>query len=109
MITLYTNKEVNVVENEGDQARVTCADGSVFIANAVVGADGVRSKTRQLVSNDQPVSSHYVAYRGTIPMAEVKAHLDFDDVIMWIGPNLHLVQYPVRRGELFNQVAVFKS
>jgi salicylate hydroxylase len=109
LITLYTKKEVIVVENEGDQARVTCADGSVFVANAVVGADGVRSKTRQLVSNDQPVSSHYVAYRGTIPMAEVKAHRDFDDVIMWSGPNLHLVQYPVRRRELFNQVAVFKS
>ena len=28
---------------------------------------------------------------------------------MWIGPNLHLVQYPVRRGELYNQVVVFKS
>ncbi|WP_339164519.1 FAD-dependent monooxygenase [Siminovitchia sp. FSL W7-1587] len=32
-----------------------------------------------------------------------------EDVVMWIGPNLHLVQYPVRRGELFNQVVVFKS
>ena len=28
---------------------------------------------------------------------------------MWIGPNLHIVQYPVRRGELYNQVVVFKS
>ncbi|GAA3312548.1 hypothetical protein GCM10020331_000550 [Ectobacillus funiculus] len=32
-----------------------------------------------------------------------------DDVIMWIGPNLHVVQYPVRKGELYNQVVVFKS
>lgn len=109
LITLYTNKEVNVVENEGDRARVTCADGSVYVADAVIGADGVRSKTRKLVSDDEMVCSHYVAYRGTLPMSEVKAHLNFEDVIMWIGPNLHLVQYPVRRKELFNQVVVFKS
>jgi 2-polyprenyl-6-methoxyphenol hydroxylase-like FAD-dependent oxidoreductase len=109
LINLYTKKEVIRVENEVDQVRVSCADGSVFVADAVVGADGVRSVTRKLVSDDQLVPSHYVAYRGTLPISEVKAHLDLDDVIMWIGPNLHLVQYPVRRGELFNQVAVFKS
>jgi hypothetical protein len=26
-----------------------------------------------------------------------------------IGANLHLIQYPLRRGELYNQVAVFKK
>ncbi len=31
---------------------------------------------------------------------EVTSHGDLDDVYMWIGPDLHLVQYPVRRGEL---------
>jgi salicylate hydroxylase len=28
---------------------------------------------------------------------------------MWIGPDMHFVQYPIRRGELYNQVAVFRS
>jgi 2-polyprenyl-6-methoxyphenol hydroxylase-like FAD-dependent oxidoreductase len=28
---------------------------------------------------------------------------------MFIGPQMHFVQYPVRRGELYNQVAVFAS
>jgi salicylate hydroxylase len=28
---------------------------------------------------------------------------------MWCGPDMHFVQYPIRRGELFNQVAVFQS
>ncbi|HZE46619.1 MAG TPA: alpha/beta hydrolase fold domain-containing protein, partial [Xanthobacteraceae bacterium] len=32
-----------------------------------------------------------------------------DDEIIWIGPGKHLVQYPIRRGELYNQVAVFGS
>jgi 3-hydroxybenzoate 6-monooxygenase len=29
--------------------------------------------------------------------------------VMWVGPQMHFVQYPVRRGELYNQVAVFRS
>ena len=27
----------------------------------------------------------------------------------FVGPGMHFVQYPVRRGELYNQVAVFAS
>ena len=30
-------------------------------------------------------------------------------VVVYIGPGCHFVQYPLRRGELFNQVAVFRS
>lgn len=44
-----------------------------------------------------------------IPTSEMNAHIGLDNVVMWIGPHIHFVQYPVRRGELFNQVAVFKS
>jgi salicylate hydroxylase len=32
-----------------------------------------------------------------------------DNVVMYCGPGLHFVQYPLRRGELYNQVAVFES
>ena len=34
---------------------------------------------------------------------------EIEDVIGYIGPNCHFIQYPLRRGELLNQVAVFKS
>lgn len=110
-IRLMTNSEVEKVEDLEDGARVYLTNGTVYEANAVIGADGIHSKTRKLVSDDQPVCSQYVAYRGTIPMEEITetAGTDPDDVLMWIGPNLHLVQYPVRRGELYNQVVVFKS
>ena len=32
-----------------------------------------------------------------------------DDVVIFAGPDLHFVQYPLRGGELYNQVAVFRS
>src|SRR6266568_4903542 len=31
------------------------------------------------------------------------------EVVAWIGPDLHFVQYPLRAGQIYNQVAVFRS
>jgi salicylate hydroxylase len=42
-------------------------------------------------------------------MSEMSRHAGLDNVVMWVGPDMHFVQYPVRRGELYNQVAVFHS
>ena len=42
-------------------------------------------------------------------MAQVPAHVRRDDVCLWAGPGFHIVHYPLRRGELFNLVAVFHS
>ncbi|MGM0886278.1 MAG: FAD-dependent monooxygenase [Bacillota bacterium] len=108
-IELVTNQTIiETVEYEGE-VTVTSANGTQHSGTAVIGADGLWSKARKLFVEDQPVCSQYVAYRGAIPMEEVTSHGDLDDVYMWIGPDLHLVQYPVRRGELYNQVVVFKS
>jgi 2-polyprenyl-6-methoxyphenol hydroxylase-like FAD-dependent oxidoreductase len=108
LITLLNNKEVISVEDLGGQVQVGCSDGSVYKAEAVIGADGLWSSVRKMFSDDKPVASHFVAYRGTIPTSEI-TQANMDDVVCWIGPHLHLVQYPVRRKELYNQVVVFKS
>jgi salicylate hydroxylase len=108
-INLCTNKKVIRIEHLADEVKVTCEDGSTYRAEAVIGADGLWSMTRKLLSDDKPVCSEYVAYRGTIPMSEMNIDIQEDDVVMYIGPHMHFVQYPVRRKELFNQVAVFKS
>ncbi len=109
-ITLEASREVVTIDDLGDAALVTCADGSTYQCTAVIAADGLRSVARKLMAQDsEPVSSEFVAYRGAIPMEEVLEHGGSDTIRYWIGPNLHLIQYPVRRGELYNQVAVFKS
>ena len=109
-ITLETGKEVTAVEDRGDHAVARCTDGSSYRAQALIGADGLWSVARRLIAGDaKPVCAQYVAYRGTIPIDSVSSHAGFDNVVMWAGPDLHLVQYPVRRAELFNQVAVFRS
>jgi 2-polyprenyl-6-methoxyphenol hydroxylase-like FAD-dependent oxidoreductase len=109
LVFLESGKDVVDVETHADYARAKCADGAVYDADLLVGADGLRSKVRSLLCDDQPVCAEYVAYRGTLPMSEMSEHAGLDNVVMWVGPDMHFVQYPVRRGELYNQVAVFRS
>ena len=69
---------------------------------------------RSALSDDEPIASGFVAYRGTCRMSEVDIDADLDNVVAFIGPGCHFVQYPIRKdteqnGQLLNQVAVFPS
>ncbi len=110
LITLENDKEVIAVEDLEDGARVRCADGAVYECDALVGADGLWSTVRKSVHDDgDPICPQYVAYRGTIAVDEAPAESDFENMTIWVGPDLHFVQYVVKSGQLFNQVAVFRS
>ena len=108
-VSLHTDAHVTGLEDTGDGVVVTCADGREFRAQIAVGADGLHSRIRKLFTDDEPVNSGFVAYRGAVPMEQVERHADLRDVVAWLGPGLHLVQYPLRSGRMYNQVAVFRS
>lgn len=108
-VNLLNGVFVEKVESDGDKARAYAANGDVYEADAVLAADGLKSTLRKAVSEDVPVPSSYVAYRGTVPITDATPKADLEDVIVYLGPNCHLVQYPLRKGELLNTVAVFKS
>jgi 3-hydroxybenzoate 6-monooxygenase len=109
LISLVNDQIIETVEENESGVTVTNQRGEQFTGKAVIGADGLKSKARKYFADDEPICSEYVAYRGTVPIEEISTDANMDDVIMWIGPNLHVVQYPVRKGELYNQVVVFKS
>ncbi len=108
-VGLETGADVTDLRDDGASVQVRCADGRVFHGAAAIGADGLHSSARTLFSDDQAVCSGYVAYRGAVPMEQVARHADLRDVVAWIGPGLHFVQYPLRSGRMYNQVAVFRS
>jgi 2-polyprenyl-6-methoxyphenol hydroxylase-like FAD-dependent oxidoreductase len=110
-VELVTACEVTGVEQLADGVVVTSPAGE-HAADVVIGADGLRSSLRARLSDDQPIASGYVAFRGAFPVAELGRELeprDFEDVVVYLGPGCHLVQYPLRGGEMFNTVAVFES
>jgi salicylate hydroxylase len=109
-VDLRTSQQVTGYENSGDGARVLLADGTAAAVRLVVAADGLRSAARQQLVGDEPVNSAYVAYRGAVPMEKVRENnISETDVVVYIGPRCHFVQYPLRGGDMFNQVAVFES
>src|SRR5882724_11134961 len=110
LVSFETNKEAVAIEDLRDSAELSCRDGSVYRTEALIAADGLWSLARRTLFSDDPVQTpKYVAYRGTIPISEITLYARPDDLLIWAGPEMHLVQYPVRGGKLYNQVAVFKS
>jgi 2-polyprenyl-6-methoxyphenol hydroxylase-like FAD-dependent oxidoreductase len=94
----------------GGGARVRLADGTVHEARLVIAADGLHSVARGQLVGDEPVNSAFVAYRGAVPMEKARENdISESDVVVYVGPRCHFVQYPLRGGDMFNQVAVFES
>jgi salicylate hydroxylase len=108
-VALETSRRVAGVDADAGQPVVACTDGARYTCDALVGADGLRSTMRSLLADDEPLWSGYVAYRGTMPTSETPHPAPTDTMTIWIGPELHFVQYALRGGDLYNQVAVFRS
>lgn len=109
-ITLRTDARLESFEQTADSVRVRLANGETLPGVALIGADGLWSKVREAVVGDgKPRVSGHIAYRAVLKREDVPTHLWSDDVLLWGGEKTHLVHYPLRRGELFNLVAVFHS
>ena len=109
-VDLRTSQQVTEYENTDNGARVLLTDGTAHEARLIIAADGLHSAARKQLVGDEPVNSAYVAYRGAVPMEKVRENnISETDVVVYIGPRCHFVQYPLRGGDMFNQVAVFES
>ena len=111
-IELHAGVEVTGYDDDGDRVTVQTAGGDSYSGAALIGADGLWSKIRRTIIDDgDPIVSGHIAYRAVLPIDDVPPVLDqwMEDVVLWGGPRSHLVHYKLRRGELFNIVAVFHS
>lgn len=109
-VTLRTASKLEAFEQDHQGVQVHLAGGESLRGDALIGADGLWSRVRQAIVGDgKPRVSGHIAYRAVLRREDVPAHLWNDDVLLWGGEKTHLVHYPLRRGELFNLVAVFHS
>lgn len=82
----------------------------LFKSTAMVGADGLWSKTRQfVVPTIAPRVTGLLAYRALVPMQSIPEKLRLQDVNVWVGPRVHAVLYPVKCGEYLNLVVVVQG
>lgn len=88
---------------------VTIGASGVSVSNvsglALIGADGVRSAVRQQLFPDvQPAFAGLIAWRGTFDAGLLSTAVN--SVQLWMGPDAHLVAYPISGGRQVNMVAI---
>jgi salicylate hydroxylase len=107
---LEASKGLAQFEERGNRVVVTCEDGSQYEGAALVGADGLWSPTRStVVADGHPRVTGHVVYRGVVPTDEVIDRRYLDSMVIYVGHNLHLVQYRLRGGTVMNNVATIES
>lgn len=110
LISLETQREVADFDDDGNKVTVTLKGGERIEGRALIGCDGLWSKIRsKIVGDGKPRVSGHIAYRAVLKREEVPEDLWQSDMLLYAGPRTHFVQYPLRRGTLYNLVAVFHS
>jgi len=110
LIQLETSRRVDDFADHADHVTVTLNNGETVRGRALIGCDGMWSNIRErIVGDGKPRVSGHIAYRAVLKKEDVPPDLWRPDVILWAGPRTHFVHYPLRRGELYNLVAVFHS
>ncbi len=109
LIECVTSTKVARVEQDDHSVTVIDTEGGRHVGLALVGADGVKSAVRQQFVGDEARVSGHVVYRAVVDKADFPEDLQWNAAAIWVGPNCHLVHYPLRGGEQYNVVVTFHS
>jgi salicylate hydroxylase len=93
-----------------DHAVVTFADDTTDSAPVVIGADGMHSVIAEAIG--EPVGSRFAqlcAFRSLVPAQDAPEFARRPAHTLWLGPDRHLVHYPISGGTLINLVAVTRE
>lgn len=109
-VALQFNTTLSRFEQHSSGVSVQAVDGREWSTDVLVGADGLWSSVRTLLLGEgKPQFAGHLAYRALAQQSSLPARLRSQQVTVWLGPGMHLVQYPVRRGELLNVVAIVEG
>ena len=108
-IELLTATTVTHVEQDETNVTVFDAKGGAHRGIALIAADGVKSEIRKQFVGDEARVSGHVVYRAVVEKKDFPTNLQWNAASIWVGPNCHLVHYPLRGGEQYNVVVTFHS
>jgi len=108
-IEFLTSTRVERIEQDADGVTVHDQHGTAHRGLALIGADGVKSVVRQQFVGDEARVTGHVVYRAVVDKADFPEDLRWNAASIWVGPNCHLVHYPLRGGEQYNVVVTFHS
>ncbi|CAD6572897.1 MAG: hypothetical protein ASARMPREDX12_005534 [Alectoria sarmentosa] len=111
----HFNKRVqSIEEKEGSPVLLHFKDGTTATADAVIGADGIHSSTREFILGERDMSVHSVfagsvAYRGLVPMDKAVEKLGAEyaqNSMLLCGPGKAILSYPIDLGKILNIVVM---
>lgn len=108
-VEFLTSTRVERIEQDADSVTVIDQNGKAHRGVALIGADGVKSVVRAQFVNDPPRVTGHVVYRSVVDKQDFPKDLQWNAASIWVGPNCHLVHYPLRGGEQYNVVVTFHS
>ncbi|KAL2221519.1 putative MAK1-like monooxygenase [Thermoascus aurantiacus ATCC 26904] len=107
-IPIHLGQRVTRYFEDDEKAGIILDSGEKVTADVVVGADGVRSKAREVVLGyfDKPKSSGYAVYRAWFPNTDMikdprtKHFCENGDTFNgWIGPDVHFLFSTIKNGQ----------
>ena len=108
-VEFQTSTRVEKIEQDETSVTVYDQNGKAHKGSALIGGDGVKSVVRELYVNDPARVTGHVVYRAVIDKKDFPENLQWNAASIWVGPNCHLVHYPLRGGEQYNVVVTFHS
>lgn len=103
---IVTGRRCVDLEQDASGVAVRFDDGRWERGDALIGADGVRSRVRSILFGAEEVRfTGYIAWRGLVPMADVPLDALDPPSQVWIGPGHMINRYPVSGGKSLNFVA----
>ncbi len=108
-VEFLTSTKAERVEQDAGGVTVFDPHGVAHRGQALIGADGVKSVVRAQYVGDPPRVSGHVVYRAVVDKKDFPVDLQWNAASIWVGPNCHLVHYPLRGGEQYNVVVTFHS
>ena len=96
MDKIELSKRLLDIDDSGNEAVLTFADGSTATADLVIGADGARSTVRRLLLGyDDALYSGASAFRGVVTPDQMPSMPDPDAIQFWMGDGRHCLHYPI--------------
>lgn len=108
-IEVLTSTRVASISQTAEDVTVIDQHGQPHKGLALVAADGVKSVVREQFVGDPARVTGHVVYRAVVDKKDFPKDLQWNAASIWVGPNCHLVHYPLRGGEQYNVVVTFHS
>jgi salicylate hydroxylase len=99
-----------VIKVSTTETTLTLKSGINLIGEAIIGADGVHSVIRNLVTGQTGHSQGgHMLHRSLVPINSIPPSANTDVVTLWLYPGGHVVHYAVSNWQRFNIVAAVEN